>query len=67
MLILEGGSLAATQGIVDLVFNEQSLLPILSKMRRKDGSLAHFEVLVASTVINGNASKFQTIAYRLVD
>jgi hypothetical protein len=67
VLILEGSSLAATQGIVDLVFNEQSLLPILKKMLRKDGSLAHFEVLVASTVVNGNASKFQIVAYRLID
>jgi hypothetical protein len=64
VLIMEGTSLAATQAVCDLTFDDTSLQPVLQKVRRPDGSLPHFELLLASTVVNGNASKFQILAYR---
>jgi hypothetical protein len=67
VLIMEGTSLAATQAVCDLAFDENSLEPALQKVRRRDGSLPHFELLLASTVVNGNASNFQILAYRIYE
>ena len=67
VLLVEGTSLAGTQAIRDLLFDDRMLLPFLSKVRRADGSLRHFEMLLASTVVNGNSSKFQILTYRAYD
>ena len=67
VLIMEGTSLAATQAVCDLAFDENSLGPALQKVRRRDGSLPHFELLLSSTVVNGNASNFQILAYRIYE
>lgn len=67
VLILEGTSLAGTEAVRDFLFDDRALLPFLRSVLRPDGSLRHFEVLVAATVVNGNASKFQIVAYRTHD
>ena len=64
VLILEGTSVAGTESIYDLLSDEKELAQILAKFRNADGSLKHFEVLLASQSFDGNASKFQIAAFR---
>jgi hypothetical protein len=63
-LIIEGNSMAGTEAISDFLFDDAALLPFLEKIKTADGSLPHFEVLVASNSVNGSAGPFHVLAYR---
>jgi hypothetical protein len=63
-LIIEGNSMAGTEAISDFVFEDAALLPFLEKIKKADGSLPHFEVLVESNSVNGSAGPFHILAYR---
>jgi hypothetical protein len=63
-LIVEGNSMAGTEAITDFLFNDEVLLPFLNHLKRSDGSLPHFEVLVESNSVNGNAGSFHILSYR---
>jgi hypothetical protein len=63
-LIVEGNSMAGTEAISDFLFDDASLLPFLAKLKRPDGSLPHFEVLLESNSVNGSAGPFHLLAYR---
>lgn len=64
-LILEGQTMAGTEAATDFVFDNTYLLPFLKQIKRPDGSLPHFEVLIASKSLNGDASRLQVVAYRV--
>jgi hypothetical protein len=51
VLILEGLSMPGTEAAADLVMDDNRLLPILSRIRRHDGSLPHFEMLIESDTV----------------
>jgi hypothetical protein len=63
-LIIEGNSMAGTEAISDFLFEDAALLPFLERIKKPDGSLPHFEVLVESTSVNGSAGPFHILAYR---
>jgi hypothetical protein len=63
-LIIEGNSMAGTEAISDFLFDDAVLLPFLAKIKKADGSLPHFEVLVKSNNVNGSAGPFHILAYR---
>jgi hypothetical protein len=63
-LIIEGNSMAGTEAISDFLFEDAALLPFLEKIKKADGSLPHFEVLVESNSVNGSAGPFHILAYR---
>lgn len=63
-LIIEGNSMAGTEAISDFLFDDAVLLPFLAKIKKTDGSLPHFEVLVESNNVNGSAGPFHILAYR---
>lgn len=64
VLMLEGTSMAGTESAADFIFDDTRLLPFLSKIRRPDGSLPHFELLLRANNVNGNASPSGVIGYR---
>jgi len=64
VLILEGTSMAGTESAADFVFDDARLLPFLNKIRRPDGSLPYFELLLQSSNMNGNASQSEIVGYR---
>ena len=64
VLILEGTSMAGTEAAADFVLEDGSLLPFLNKIRRPDGSIPYFEVLLQSASLDGNASQSKIVAYR---
>ncbi len=63
-LVVEGNSMAGTEAITDFLFNDDTLLPFLNRLKRPDGTLPHFEVLVESNSVNGNAGPFHILSYR---
>ena len=63
-LIVEGNSMAGTEAISDFLFDDDALLPFLGKLRKPDGTLPHFEVLIESNSVNGSAGPFHILAYR---
>ncbi|WP_263354259.1 hypothetical protein [Acidicapsa acidisoli] len=64
VLILEGTSMAGTEAAADFVLEDMRLLPFLNKIRRPDGSIPYFEVLLQSNSLDGNASQSKIVAYR---
>jgi hypothetical protein len=62
-LIIEGNSMAGAEAIGDFLFDDADLLSFLSKLRKSDGSLSHFEVLLESNSLNGSAGPFRILAY----
>jgi hypothetical protein len=64
-LIVEGSNMAGTEAISDFLFDDSALLPFLEKIRDKDGTLQHFEVVIQSTSVNGSAGPISIVAYRV--
>ena len=63
-LVIEGNSMAGTEATTDFLFDDDALLPFLNKLKRPNGTLPHFEVLIESNSVNGNAGSFHILAYR---
>jgi len=63
-LILEGTTMAGTEAAWDFVSDDSQLLPFLDKIRRPDHSIPHFEVVVGTTNLQGNAAKLSVLAWR---
>jgi hypothetical protein len=64
VLILQGTSVAGTEAISDLVFDQKQLGAILQGFKHPDGTLPHFEVLLAGQNVNGTSSRFKVVASR---
>jgi hypothetical protein len=65
VLILEGQGMAGTESAVDFVLDDQYFLPFLSKIKRPDGTIPYFEVVLKTMSLNGDAPQFEVIAYRV--
>jgi hypothetical protein len=64
VLLLEGTSMAGTESAADFVFDDSRLLPFLTTIKQKDGSLPYFELLLQSNNMNGSASGSEILSYR---
>jgi hypothetical protein len=64
-LVVEGNSMAGTEAITDFLLNDDALLPFLNHLKRPDGTLPHFEILVESNNVNGSAGAFHILSYRI--
>lgn len=64
VLILEGTGIAGTQCARDFISNDEQLLPFLQKIRRKDGTIRHFEILLETNNINGSPVKASILTWR---
>jgi hypothetical protein len=64
VLILEGLTMAGTEAAEDLLFDENSMTPILEKARTPDGSLKPFELLIETAGITADAPTARVIASR---
>lgn len=57
--------MAGTESAADFVFDDSRLLPFPNSIRKPDGTLPYFEVLLQSNNLNGNTSKSEMIGYRV--
>jgi hypothetical protein len=63
-LILEGTSMAGTESAWDFVSDDSQLLPFLQRIRRADGTLPHFELVLGTNNMSGSAVKNTVLAWR---
>ncbi|MGA2249884.1 hypothetical protein [Terracidiphilus sp.] len=64
-LILEGTSMAGTECAWDFVSDDSQLLPFLNRIRRPNGTIPHFEVLLETSNMSGSAVKGSVLGWRV--
>jgi hypothetical protein len=67
VLILEGTSMAGTQCAWDFVADDSSFLPFINRIKRLDGTIPHFQLVLDSTNLTGSAVKRSILAWRVMD
>jgi hypothetical protein len=67
VLLVQGMDGSGTQAAAQMIFNGENLRQILSHVRRPDGSLKSFEVLLRATDIGSHATNPQILSVRLLD
>jgi hypothetical protein len=67
VLILEGTSMAGTECAWDFVADDSSLMPFLQRIKRADGSIPHFQLVLGSNNMNGSSGKNSILAWRVTD
>jgi hypothetical protein len=67
VLILEGTSMAGTQCAWDFVANDSTFLPFVNRIRRPDGSIPFFQLVLESKNLTGSAVKRSVLAWRVMD
>ena len=65
-LLLEGTSMAGTECAWDFASDDSQLAPFLARIRRPDGTIPHFEVLLETSNMSGSALKGNIVAWRVV-
>lgn len=65
-LVLEGTSMAGTECAWDFVSDDSQVRPFLKRIRRPDGTLPHFEVLLQTNNMSGSAVKGNILAWRVM-
>jgi hypothetical protein len=67
VLILEGTSGSGTECAWDFVSDDSSLLPFLNQIKRPDGTVPHFQLVLDSTNLNDSSVKRTILAWRVND
>jgi hypothetical protein len=67
VLILEGTSMAGTECAWDFVSDDSSLLPFLNRIKRADGTIPHFQLVLDSINLNDSSVKRTILAWRTMD
>jgi len=67
MLIIEGTSMAGTQCAWDFVADDSSFLQFANRIKRSNGSIPHFQLVLDSTNLNGSAVRRSILAWRVMD
>jgi hypothetical protein len=63
-LLLEGTGMSGAEAGMDFVLDDTQLLPFLDRIRRADGTLPHFELLLETHNIGASAGQSEIIAWR---
>ncbi|MBB5066033.1 hypothetical protein [Granulicella mallensis] len=59
--------MAGTESAWDFVTDDFLLLPFLNRIRRPDGSIPHFQLVLDSTNLTGSAVKRSILAWQVMD
>jgi hypothetical protein len=66
-LIIGGTSMTGTESAIDFVSDDSQLIPFLDKVRKPDGGISHFEVVLGTHYVNNSAVRSKTLAWRALD
>jgi hypothetical protein len=66
-LLLEGTGMSGTEAGMDFVLDDAQLLPFLDRIRRPDGTLPHFELLLETHNVGASAVRSQILAWRTIN
>jgi hypothetical protein len=67
VLILEGTSMAGTECAWDFIADDSAFLPFVNRIRRVDGSIPHFQLVLDSINLTGSSTKRNVLAWRVMD
>ena len=67
VLIIQGTAMAGTEAAWDFVSDDAVLLPFLKKLKRADGTVPHFELLLGTLNMGASAVHSDLIAWRLIN
>jgi hypothetical protein len=67
VLILEGTSMAGTECAWDFVADDSSLLPFLKQIKRADGTIPHFQLVLDSVNLSDSSVKRTILAWRIMN
>jgi hypothetical protein len=65
VLILEGTSMAGTECAWDFVSDDTQLMPFLNRIRLRNGSIPHFELVLGSNSMSGSSVRANILAWRV--
>lgn len=65
-LIVAGTAMTGTECALNFISDDDELSPFLEKIRRKDGTIPHFEVVLGTHAMQGNALKANVLAWRVL-
>ena len=65
-MLVQGTSMAGTEGAADFLFDNQGFREFTHKIARPDGSVPHFELLLQTSSVGGNAPKASVLTYHLL-
>ena len=63
-LLLQGTGMSGTEAGMDFVLDDAQLLPFLNRIKRSDGTLPHFELLLETHNMGASAVQSQILAWR---
>jgi hypothetical protein len=63
--LIQGSSLAASEAVQDYILNDNAFLPFLKSIRKPDGTLPFFEVVLDSHEIDGTPGSCKILTYRV--
>jgi hypothetical protein len=63
-LLLQGTGMSGAEAGMDFVLDDAQLMPFLNQIRRPDGTLPHFELLLETHNIGASAGRSEIIAWR---
>ncbi|QHN05104.1 hypothetical protein FTO74_18445 [Granulicella sp. WH15] len=66
-LIVEGTSMAGTEAAWDFVSDDTELLPFLKRIKRPDGTIPHFELLLETQNMSSSAVHSNLLAWRITN
>jgi hypothetical protein len=64
VIVVEGLNMAGTQAAGDFLLNDRTIIPILQKAKRTDGTIGPFELLLETSSVGANAPEAKVIAER---
>jgi hypothetical protein len=67
VLLIEGTSMAGTEAAWDFVSDDSELLPFLKGIRRSDGKVPHFELLLGTQNMGSSAVRTNILSWRTTD
>ncbi|MBB5345872.1 hypothetical protein HDF10_003873 [Edaphobacter lichenicola] len=59
--------MAGTECAWDFVADDSSLLPFLHRIKKTDGTIPHFQLVLGSNNINGSSGKSSILAWRVMN
>jgi hypothetical protein len=65
VLIVQGSSLAASEAVQDYLLNDDAFLPFLKSIRKPDGTLPFFEVVLESHEVDGTPGSCNILTSRI--
>lgn len=66
-LLLEGVGMSGTEAAMDFLDDDTQLLPFLTRIKRPDGSIPHFELIIETRNVDASATQSKILAWRVMD